>query len=85
MFAVYSFGRGSRRGREEVDGDPAAAPALANAITMPTHARPPQAGAGLLTPQPRQRRWCRPACGWNLRGAISGNLKLSDQAARSIG
>jgi CheY-like chemotaxis protein len=28
---------------------------------------------------------CRPACGWNLRGAISGNLKLSDQAARSIG
>ena len=31
------------------------------------------------------RSWCRPACGWNLRGAISGNLKLSDQAARSIG
>jgi opacity protein-like surface antigen len=29
--------------------------------------------------------WCRPDCGWNLRGAISGNLKLSDQAARSIG
>lgn len=28
---------------------------------------------------------CRPACGWNLRGAITGNLKLSDQAARSIG
>ena len=23
--------------------------------------------------------------GWNLRGAISDNLKLSDQAARSIG
>lgn len=38
-FAVYSFGRGSRRGHEEVDGDPAAAPALANAISMPTHAR----------------------------------------------
>jgi len=56
MFAVYSFGRGSRRGHEEVDGDPSAAPALANAITMPTHTRPPQAGAGLLTPQPRQRR-----------------------------
>jgi hypothetical protein len=30
-------------------------------------------------------KWCRPAFGWNLRGAISGNLKLSDQAARSIG
>jgi hypothetical protein len=27
---------------------------------------------------------CCPACGWNLRGAISGNLKLSDQAARSL-
>jgi hypothetical protein len=56
MFAVYSFGRGSRRGHEEVDGDPSAAPALANAITMPTHTRPPQAGAALLAPQPRQRR-----------------------------
>src|SRR5712672_337069 len=35
-------------------------------------------------PTPQEVR-CRPACGWNLRGAISGNLKLSDQAARSIG
>jgi ADP-ribose pyrophosphatase YjhB (NUDIX family) len=28
---------------------------------------------------------CRRGSGWNLFGAISGNLKLSDQAARSIG
>jgi ectoine hydrolase len=28
---------------------------------------------------------CRPECGWSLRGAISEALKLSDQAARSIG
>ncbi len=28
---------------------------------------------------------CRPDCGWNLRGAISSDLKLSDHAARSIG
>lgn len=54
MFGVYSFGRGSRRGHEEVDGDPSAAPALANAITMPTHTRPPQERN--LAPQPRQRR-----------------------------
>jgi len=29
--------------------------------------------------------WCRRECGWNLRGEASGGLKLSDQAARSIG
>jgi hypothetical protein len=28
---------------------------------------------------------CRPECGGNLRGGISGDMKLSDQAARSIG
>jgi hypothetical protein len=28
---------------------------------------------------------CRPECGWNWRGVISGKLKVSDQAARSIG
>ena len=28
---------------------------------------------------------CRPGCGWNWRGAISGNMKVSFQAARSIG
>jgi hypothetical protein len=28
---------------------------------------------------------CRPESGWNSRGAISGRMKLSDQAARSIG
>jgi hypothetical protein len=28
---------------------------------------------------------CRPECGWNWRGAISGKLRVSDQAARSIG
>jgi hypothetical protein len=22
--------------------------------------------------------WCRPECGWNLRGAISGDMSLSD-------
>jgi hypothetical protein len=32
-----------------------------------------------------QRYWCRPECGWNLRGTISSNMKLSDHAARSIG
>ena len=30
-------------------------------------------------------RGCRPECGWNLRGEISEHVKLSDQAARSIG
>jgi hypothetical protein len=39
MFAVYSFGRRSRRGRGEVDEDPPAAPGLANAMTMPRHTR----------------------------------------------
>jgi hypothetical protein len=28
---------------------------------------------------------CRPECGWNLLDAISSKLRLSDQAARSIG
>jgi hypothetical protein len=28
---------------------------------------------------------CRPKCGWNLVGAFSGHMKLSFQAARSIG
>ena len=44
MFAVYSFGRRSRRGRGEVDEDPPAAPGLANAITMPRHTRPRRLG-----------------------------------------
>ena len=29
--------------------------------------------------------WCRQRCGWNWRGAISGHMKVSFQAARSIG
>jgi hypothetical protein len=33
----------------------------------------------------RRYQGCRPKCGWNSRGAISGNMKLSVQAARSIG
>jgi len=28
---------------------------------------------------------CRPECGWNFGGEISGNMRLSFQAARSIG
>ena len=32
-----------------------------------------------------QRSGCRPECGWNSGGAISGNMKVSFQAARSIG
>jgi hypothetical protein len=28
---------------------------------------------------------CRPECGWNLVGAFSGHMKVSFQAARSIG
>ena len=33
----------------------------------------------------RRLERCRPRCGWNLRGAISSNMKVSFQAARSIG
>jgi hypothetical protein len=40
---------------------------------------------GSLLVTERVGRRCRRECGWKLHGAISGKLKLPDQAARSIG
>jgi len=33
----------------------------------------------------REKIWCRPECGWNSVWRIPGDMKLSFQAARSIG
>jgi hypothetical protein len=62
-------------------------------LTVVSRRSPQRVDDAHLADQPanfQRHRWstaagCRPECGWNLRGAISDILKLSDQAARSIG